>query len=142
MIVKEVKRVSEEVVKAVSVLLPQLTDEAEIPAEDELAEIIASQSTTLFIARDEGKIVGMLTLTLFRIPTGIRAWIEDVVVDSRARGKGIGETMIRNALEKAKKSGAGSVNLTSRPSRQAANRLYQRMGFQKRATNVYRYPLV
>jgi len=83
--------------------------------------------------------VGSLTLALFRIPTGVRAWIEDVVVDETVRGQGIGEALNGEALRIAKENGAGSVDLTSRPSREAANRLYQRLGFQTRETNVYRY---
>ncbi|MFM8870416.1 MAG: GNAT family N-acetyltransferase, partial [Actinomycetota bacterium] len=95
----------------------------------------------LFIARVDGQIVGSLTLAMFRIPTGIRAWIEDVVVDSSARGHGVGEALNTAALEHAKKHGAITVDLTSRPSREAANRLYQRIGFKARETNVYRYEL-
>jgi ribosomal protein S18 acetylase RimI-like enzyme len=81
----------------------------------------------------------MLTLAVFRIPTGVRAWIEDVVVDQSARGQGVGEALSRRALDLAAAAGARTVELTSRPSRQAANHLYQRLGFQPRDTNVYRY---
>ena len=87
------------------------------------------------------QIVGSLTLALFRIPTGLRAWIEDVVVDDAARGKGVGEALSRAAIARAKAAGAVSVDLTSRPSREAANRLYQRIGFELRETNVWRYNL-
>jgi ribosomal protein S18 acetylase RimI-like enzyme len=95
----------------------------------------------LFIARVDGRIVGSLTLAVFRIPTGIRAWIEDVVVDESARGHGVGEALNRAALAEAKRRGAKTVDLTSRPSREAANRLYLRIGFVARETNVYRYDL-
>jgi len=104
--------------------------------------MIESPAITLLVARnDGGEIVGSLTLAMFRIPTGRRAWIEDVVVDSAQRGRGIGEALTREALAIAKAAGATTVDLTSRPSREAANRLYQRVGFEKRETNVYRYKL-
>jgi ribosomal protein S18 acetylase RimI-like enzyme len=106
-----------------------------------LNEIIASESSVLFVARVENQIVGSLTLATFRIPTGIRAWIEDVVVDESARGHGVGEALNRAALNEAKRRGAITVELTSRPLREAANRLYLRMGFVVRETNVYRYTL-
>ena len=85
--------------------------------------------------------VGTLTLVVFRIPTGVRAWIEDVVVDDAARGHGVGEALNQFALDLARGKGAKTVDLTSRPSREAANRLYQRIGFQPRETNVYRFDL-
>jgi len=93
----------------------------------------------LLVARLDGRIVGSLTLALFRIPTGMRAWIEDVVVDEAARGHGVGDALNRAALEIAAERGARTVDLTSRPSREAANRLYRRLGFQPRETNVYRF---
>jgi ribosomal protein S18 acetylase RimI-like enzyme len=95
----------------------------------------------VFVARVDGNIVGSLTLVTFRIPTGIRAWIEDVVVDESARGHGVGEALNQAAIEEARRKGAVTVDLTSRPSREAANRLYQRIGFVQRDTNVYRYSL-
>lgn len=87
------------------------------------------------------KIVGMLTLVIFRIPSGVRAWIEDVAVDTEMRGNGVGAALVRRAIEIARRSGAGTVDLTSRPSREAANRLYRRLGFEQRSTNVYRYTI-
>lgn len=104
-------------------------------------QIVDSDSCSLLIARDDERIVGSLTLVVFPIPTGVRAWIEDVVVDSSVRGKGVGEALNREALRIARIKGAVTVDLTSRPSREAANRLYQRLGFEKRDTNVYRYDL-
>lgn len=103
--------------------------------------MVASQASVVLVARDgaNGPIVGSLTLALFRIPTGVRAWIEDVVVDSSMRGRGVGQALTAHALERARAAGARTVDLTSRPSREAANRLYQRMGFTERSTNVYRY---
>lgn len=134
-----VERPTEEVVDALRRLLPQLSSAAP-PDASELATIMAGGST-VFIARVEGVIVGALTLVLYRIPTGLKAWIEDVVVDEAARGHGVGEALNLAALDEARRRGAKAVSLTSRPSRQAANRLYQRIGFAPRDTNVYRYDL-
>jgi ribosomal protein S18 acetylase RimI-like enzyme len=94
------------------------------------------------VARDaDGRVVGSLTLAVFRVPTGVLSWIEDVVVDERARGAGAGEALVLTAVDRARRAGAKSVDLTSRPSREAANRLYQRLGFESRSTNVYRRTL-
>lgn len=132
---------SDELVTAMAALIPQLSKSNPPPTKAELAELIGSEASTMFVARVEGRIVGSLTLAMFRIPTGVRAWIEDVVVDDSARGHGVGEALNRAALDHAKAHGAITVELTSRPSREAANRLYQRMGFVPRETNVYRYTL-
>jgi ribosomal protein S18 acetylase RimI-like enzyme len=123
-------------------LIPQLST-ATPPDLAALREIVASPSNTLLLAYDvaSGKIVGTLTLVVCRIPTAIRAWIEDVVVDATARGRGVGEALTREGLRLAAERGAASVELTSRPAREAANRLYQRLGFVRRATNVYRYSI-
>ncbi len=123
--------------------------------------MVGSPATTVLVARDDeldldaegaslggaedahpdGPVVGMLTLVAFRIPTGVRAWVEDVVVDGRARRRGVGDALVAAALELAAARGAHTLDLTSRPSRQDANRLYQRAGFELRETNVYRYRL-
>ncbi len=133
--------VDDELVTAFERLIPQLSSSNPPPTAAELTALVSSDASTLFIARVDGQIVGSLTLAMFRIPTGIRAWIEDVVVDSSARGHGVGEALNMAALEHAKTNGAITVDLTSRPSREAANRLYQRIGFKARETNVYRYDL-
>jgi ribosomal protein S18 acetylase RimI-like enzyme len=107
-----------------------------------LAEIIAAPSNTLLLARDRskgGRIIGTLTLAIFRIPTGMRAWIEDVVVDSEARGGGAGAALTLEAMRIAVLKGARTIDLTSRSSRVAAHRLYESAGFAVRDTNVYRY---
>jgi ribosomal protein S18 acetylase RimI-like enzyme len=126
---------------------------ARLPSGLEIDEIVSSRATTLLLASDDGSesdeadevgerdgaIVGMLTLVTFRLPTGVRAWIEDVVVDTGSRGRGVGEALTQAAIELAADRGAQTVDLTSRPSREAANRLYRRMGFEQRETNVYRF---
>jgi ribosomal protein S18 acetylase RimI-like enzyme len=142
--IEKVDHVTDELVEAFERLIPQLSSSNPAPTRAELSEMVGSPAITLLVARDpdaSGMIVGSLTLAMFRIPTGRRAWIEDVVVDTSLRGKGIGEALTREALRVAKESGATTVDLTSRPSREAANRLYQRVGFEKRETNVYRYKL-
>lgn len=133
--------VTDAVIEAFERLTPQLSSSNPAPTRAHLDEIVASAATVLFLARDQDRIVGSLTLALFRIPTGMRAWIEDVVVDEAVRGQGVGEALNRAAIEHARRAGAVTVDLTSRPSREAANRLYQRIGFSARDTNVYRYTL-
>jgi ribosomal protein S18 acetylase RimI-like enzyme len=135
------REVTDEVVEAFRVLIPQLSKSNPPPSRDALEEMVASEASTVFIGRVDGRIVGSLTLAMFRIPTGVRAWIEDVVVDDSARGHGVGEALNRAALDFAREHGAITVDLTSRPSREAANRLYQRMGFKLRESNLYRYDL-
>lgn len=136
--VEEATSVTPELLEAFNRLIPQLSRSSPAPTEAELSEIVASPATVVLVAR-AGQIVGSLTLVLFRIPTGLRAWIEDVVVDESARGEGVGEALGREALRRASAAGARTVDLTSRPSREAANRLYQRLGFEPRDTNVYRW---
>jgi ribosomal protein S18 acetylase RimI-like enzyme len=130
---------TEELLAACHRLIPQLSSSAKPMTNDELSEIVNSESTFMFVARLENQIVGLLTLAVFRIPTAVRAWIEDVVVDSSARGHGVGEALNMAAIAEARRRGAKTVDLTSRPSREAANRLYQRIGFVARDTNVYRF---
>ena len=130
-----------DLVSAFARLIPQLSRSSPAPTASELSEMIASPATDVLIARDGSDVLGALTLVVFRIPTGVRAWIEDVVVDDSARGRGVGEALNQFALELARSKGAKTVDLTSRPSRAAANRLYQRLGFVARDTNVYRYSL-
>ena len=137
----EVTEVTDELVEAFATLIPQLSSSNPPPDREVLASIVASDASTLLLAVDDGAILGSLTLVLFRIPTGARAWIEDVVVDEAGRGKGVGAALNLEALDRARAYGATTVDLTSRPSREAANRLYQRLGFEPRDTNVYRYKL-
>jgi ribosomal protein S18 acetylase RimI-like enzyme len=137
--VEIVRDVTPELVEAMAGLVPQLSRSAPALTADELGEIVGGDATCLLVARLDGRIVGSLTLVVFRIPTGVRAWIEDVVVDGAARGAGVGEALNRSALAEAQRRGARTVDLTSRPSREGANRLYQRLGFVARETNVYRW---
>jgi ribosomal protein S18 acetylase RimI-like enzyme len=141
--IREATKVDAELVEAFARLVPQLSESAALPTSRTLAEIVDSDCATLLLAVDTAKtgsaaIVGSLTLVIFRIPTGLRAWIEDVVVDSSATRKGVGEALNRRALDIATERGCRNVDLTSRPSRGAANRLYLRLGFSPRETNVYR----
>ena len=136
--ITEATVVDDDLVGAMARLVPQLSNSGSPPDAETLEAILASDSSVLLIAVSERVIVGALTLVLFRIPTGLRAWIEDVIVDEAARGRGIGEVLSQAAIERARAAGARTVDLTSRPSREAANRLYQRLGFVERETNVYR----
>jgi len=140
----EATEVTPALVEAFARLIPQLSSSNPPPSAAELAAIVASKASVLLLAVDrdaDDRIVGSLTLAWFRIPTGVRAWIEDVVVDGDARGQGVGEQLNRQALGVARVLGARTVDLTSRPSREAANRLYQRIGFEARDTAVYRFDL-
>lgn len=138
--IRPVTEVTESLTDAYSVLIPQLSSSSNPPTGEALQRIIESDSAQILIAEDEnGEILGTMTLIIFQIPTGIRAWIEDVVVDSSARGKGIGKKLNLAALELAKQAGAKTVDLTSRPARQEANQLYRSIGFVERETNVYRF---
>lgn len=136
----EVVEVTPELVVAFENLIPQLSRSAPRPTRADLEEIVSSTATVLLVAGDTatGNVLGSLTLVLFRIPTGLRAWIEDVVVDQEARGRGVGEALNRHALGLAAARGARTVDLTSRPAKEAANRLYRRLGFVARGTHVYR----
>ena len=138
-VVVAVHAVDDELVEAFDRLIPQLSSSSPPPSRDHLVALVGSEDTVLFVARVGGRILGSLTLAFYRIPTGTKAWIEDVVVDADARGHGLGELLSRAALDEARSRGAKDVSLTSRPFRDVANRLYQRLGFEARETNVYRY---
>ena len=140
--IEEIQKVTEEVIDAMNRLIPQLSSSYASPSIQDLEQIVSSPCTSLFVARNinqNSRIVGSLTLVLYRIPTGIRAWIEDVVVDQDERKKGIGEALNRFAIDYSSKQDAHSINLTSHPNRKGANRLYRDLGFKQRETNVYRY---
>lgn len=133
--------VDDDLCAAVDRLVPQLSRSSPPPSRAVLERIVTDDATTLFVARNDVGIVGMLTLATFQIPTGVRAWIEDVVVDTDARGSGVAAALVQAALERSAELGARTLDLTSRPDRAAANRLYVRMGFETRQTNVYRRTL-
>ena len=141
----EITEMSEKVYETFERLIPQLSTSAKIPTREEIEEIISSKAGIVLAAVDdedpEEKILGTMTLVVFRIPTGVRAWVEDVVVDGEARCRGIGEKLIRASIERAKEEGAKTIDLTSRPSRVEAHRLYRRCGFELRETCVFRIKL-
>jgi len=142
MFIVRVSAVTEELTNALERLIPQLKLAIPIPSQEDLERLVASQSSILLIARypdETADISGMLTLIIYRVPTGIRARIEDVVVDESMRGNGIGEALVRHALNMARDTGADGVALTSNPKREAANRLYQKLGFKPWRTNLYFY---
>ncbi len=132
--------VTDKLIDSYKKLIPQLSNSSLPPTKEELERIIKSDASTILVAENnDDEIVGTMTLVLFRIPTGLRAWIEDVVVDSECRGEGIGKKLNQEALDIARKAGAKTVELTSRPARESANRLYQDLGFKQRETNIYRF---
>jgi ribosomal protein S18 acetylase RimI-like enzyme len=134
--------VTDELMEAVTRLMPQLKLKYSLPTREELGALVGSKASILLIVRfpnENGPIVGMLTLLIYRVPSGVRAHVEDIVVDESMRGQGIGEALVRRALNIAREAGANGVALTTNPRREAANRLYQRMGFNRWETNVYFY---
>ena len=138
--IERVRGVTPELEDAFARLVPQLTGNNPPPSGEDLAKMLAVSTSVLLVARDRepaGKIVGAGAVAAYRVPTGVRAIIEDLVVDETARGKGVGHALVASLLEAAKEMGAKGVSLTSNPSRAAANRLYVRMGFQLRETNCY-----
>jgi len=140
--IKEINRFSVRVFNAVLRLMPQLAPDSELPTKKQFKGILTSERTHFFIAElDNKEIVGILTIVIYDIPSGTKVWIEDVVVDESQRGKGFGKELLLFAINFARSTGAESIELTSRPSRIAANQLYQKSGFVIRETNVYRYTL-
>ncbi len=142
--IKIVREVDADLVEAFRFLMPQLTSFSPPPDGDKLEQIIRTPCVTLFTASDPLKaqaIIGTLTLVVFPTPTGVHSWIEDVIVAEDSRNRGVGEMLVQAAMNEARRQGATAINLTSRPSREAANRLYRRMGFQQRQTNLYQLKL-
>jgi ribosomal protein S18 acetylase RimI-like enzyme len=140
--ISELTEASSSVLQSINELLPQLSSSAQVISMDRLSELVESDNTIIFLGTDDNdQILGMLSLIVMKIPTGNKAWIEDVVVDQTARGKGMGKALMNHALERAKKLAVKSVDLTSRPSRETANMLYQSLGYQIRETNVYRHKI-
>ena len=144
MYIGKISEVTEELHSALERLIPQLGVHKIPPTFEELNRLVTSESSTLLVARqsrEEDPIVGILCLTIYRVPTGLRSIIEDVIVDESARRRGIGEALVRYAIDLAREAGADGVSLTSNPQREAANQLYQSMGFELRKTNPYFYKL-
>lgn len=138
--IERITHIDESVVSAFEILMPQLTGNDEFPTYENLKKVIDSENVHLYFAIDsEEKVIGTITLVFIRIPTGLKAWIEDVIVDKKSRGRGIATAMIRHAIQIAREKGVPKVDLTSQPRRIAANKLYQKLGFEKRESNVYRY---
>ena len=139
--IRAASEVDDSLVDSFARLIPQLSSSSPAPSAADLLAIVDNPNSVLFIAEVDGSVVGSLTLAFYRIPTGVKAWIEDVVVDDAARGHGVGEALNLAAIEESRKRGAKNVSLTSRSSREAANRLYQRLGFEPYETNLYRFVL-
>jgi len=140
--IERVTQADEALYAACQRLVPQLKDTNPLPTREELKLLVASHCSFLFTARHadfSDEIIGLATLLLYRVPTGLRGYIEDVVVDEKARGRRIGEALTWACLDTARWAGAPYVGLTSNPTRVAANRLYQKMGFVRRDTNSYKY---
>ncbi|NOR75593.1 MAG: GNAT family N-acetyltransferase [Draconibacterium sp.] len=134
-----ITKITDKVLIAFKSLMPQLSAGLRPPSKQNLEEIINSENSVLFIAQDEDKeIAGTLTLIINRIPTKQFAWIEDIVIDNKFRGKGVGQKLTQHAIDYAIKKGINEINLTSNSKRIAANKLYQKLGFVTRDTNVYR----
>jgi ribosomal protein S18 acetylase RimI-like enzyme len=140
-VIERVERVDDELIRAFARLMPQLSSSPP-PDDGQLSAVVSNPHTFLFVARSQsGEILGSLTLATFCLATGVRAWIEDVVVDEPARGRGVASALVDHAVREARRAGASTVDLTSRPSREVANRLYRALGFSPRETNVYRLML-
>ena len=136
--INQLTTASQDVLNRINSLLPVLSEDMPLLTYDKLVEIINSDNITIFVAEENGEIVGMMTFVTYRIPSGLKAWIEDVVVDNSKQGKGIGRSLIEKAIEYADQLNIIKVDLTTAPFRVAANALYQMIGFTKRETNVYR----
>ena len=129
---------SANLIEVLEQLLPQLSSSATMPSEEYIESMLNNENFYLLVAEHEGAIVGMLSLVVVDIPTGRKAWIEDVVVDSRARGLHIGQALVEEAKVCAKEVGAKKIYLTSNPSRKAAHALYKKCGFEEYDTTVFR----
>lgn len=137
-LISETTKVTPELCEAFKKLTPQLADITP-PTAEHLARLIKAESTHLFIAREEetNKIVGTVTLVTCLIPTSYKGWIEDVIVDSSQRGQGLGKKLINFVHDFAQEKGIEVLFLTSHPSRVAANKLYQKVGYEQKMTNLY-----
>ncbi|MBI2613632.1 MAG: GNAT family N-acetyltransferase [Candidatus Levybacteria bacterium] len=139
--IEQIKTFSSDLTPALNSLLKQLNEEAEALDDKDVMGIIESSPNRLFVARSGREIIGMLTLIVFRSAFAKKGLLEDIVVDSKYRGKGVGTKIILAAIDEARREGVTHLDFTSSPQREDANRLYQHMGFEKRDTNVYRIKL-
>ncbi|GGZ80602.1 GNAT family N-acetyltransferase [Algibacter mikhailovii] len=133
--------VTDDIAQSFENLIPQLSSSCKVPSKEDLQAIVNSETSVLFVAQEDKQILGTFTLVFNKIPTGNKVWVEDVVVDNAARGKGLGKALMLYAINYVAKKNISSINLTSSPERVAANKLYQKLGFVKRETNVYRLTL-
>ena len=144
MYIEKVLDVSDELFESIQRLVPQLGIHKSLPTREELVALTQSEASTLWVARhpdENATIAGMLTMAVYRVPTGIRSIVEDVVVEQSLRRRGIAEALLHTAIEFAREAGANGIALTSNPQREAANQLYRYMGFERRETNSYFYKL-
>lgn len=142
--IEKVSEINTEIYQAICDLVPQLGAHKIIPTKDEIAALLNSEASTLLVARypnEESKIVGILTISIYRVPTGVRSIVEDVIVDNSIRRRGIAKALMQAAIDIARAADANGVALTSNSQRVEANLLYQNMGFAKRETNAYFYKL-
>ena len=145
MYIEKVLDVSDELFESIQRLVPQLGIHKSLPTREELVALTQSEASTLWVARhpdENGTIAGMLTMAVYRVPTGIRSIVEDVVIEQSLRRRGIAEALLHTAIEFAREAGANGIALTSNPQREAANQLYRSMGFERRETNSYFYRLL
>ena len=139
MYIERVTEIDENILKAFQYFIPELTSEKDrIPTTENLENVTSSPNNYVLVAKENDDITGTLTLVFYWVPSGVKAWIEDVIVDDKARGKGVATALIWHALNLARENGAEKVDLSSRPWREAANNLYLKLGFEKRETNMYR----
>ena len=137
--IERVTEVDEKILEAFQKFIPELTNEKDrVPTKEDLENVVSSPNNYLFVAEEENEIIGTLTLVFYRVPSGIKAWIEDVIVSDKARGKGVATALIWHAINIARENKAQKVDLSSSPWREAANKLYVKLGFEKRDSNMYR----
>ena len=137
--IERVTEINEKILSAFQYFIPELTNEKNrIPTKEDLEVVVSSPNNYLLVAKEDDDIIGTLTLVFYWVPSGVKTWIEDVIVSDKARGKGVATALMWHALGLAREKGAEKVDLSSRPWREAANSLYLKMGFEKRDTNMYR----
>lgn len=141
--VEVVRNITDDVQTALARLLPQLNPTLPVPALARLQRLVADPAVTLLVAKDGEEIVGTTTVIVYTTPFWIKARLDEVVVDANARGKGVGEALVKAALDVGREKGAQVAELQSGrgDARKAAHRLYERLGFKIRDTDVMRIVL-